>query len=350
MASPPAQAQERAAAVLARLEGRHRQRAEALEAARASSASLRAPEEDAAAFLAAFAEARSAAAAGLQARADACGPEGSPDAQAALADEVAGALATCDRLRAMAAGASYYLTSFDVRACEGQSNALRDLAHAVRAKHLPRRRFRFGALAQHSRAGFDGALAHALGACGVPPAAQPAAAAAAAPADIGARDAVLEDFADGTYEVDVAGVDATIRNGRRAVVVCRGRASALRLARLRDCVVLCVGDVGSVDGPAYVEEGAGGAVAVEARQLRIHDTRGVSFYADIDSKPIMEDSTDLAFAPFRAGAGDVDVADFNRMLRGDSAARNWRAIPPEERKFRGATTEAALLADARACL
>ncbi|XRB22116.1 tubulin-specific chaperone C [Pseudoscourfieldia marina] len=343
----------RASTVLARLEARHRVRALEAQKVKSQTSTQKAPEEDSDAFLSLFTQIQKETTQNMQTCAVACS-SGEPEAQSKLANEIAETLVTCNRMRAMTASATYYLTSFDVRACEAQSNALRDLAHALRAKHLPRRRFKFSQ--DFSRQGYAGALEHVLESASDTSTANGDDARTARPADIGGREAALENFDGGktqVIDVDVSGLDATIRDGRDAVVVCRGRATALRLARLTNCVVLCAGEMGSVDGPVYVEECTQGAVAVDSRQLRIHDSQGVAFYVAVSSTPIMEDSSNLKFAPWRDedGTGDVHVQDFNRVLRDDGMGTcNWSTIDATSRVLTGLNTEEAVLSAARGLL
>ena len=141
----------------------------------------------------------------------------------------------------------------------------------------------------------------------------------------------------------------------------RGDAPDLILERLTDCVVFILGTTralrchdltrtrvygGPVAGSAHLQNLENCHVEIAARQVRVHDARRTSFYVRTKSRPIIEHSSELTFAPFAfaydgadqnlAAAGlDVetdawcDVDDFGWIKNRQSP--NWSVAPEGER-------------------
>jgi hypothetical protein len=141
----------------------------------------------------------------------------------------------------------------------------------------------------------------------------------------------------------------------------RGDAPDLILERLTDCVVFILGTTralrchdltntrvygGPVDGSAHLQNLENCHVEIAARQVRVHDARGTSFYVRTKSRPIIEHSSELTFAPFTfkydgadekltAAGLDVetdawrDVDDFGWIKNRQSP--NWSVAPEGER-------------------
>ena len=73
-----------------------------------------------------------------------------------------------------------------------------------------------------------------------------------------------------------------------------GAPRALRAHDLNRCNVYVI----AVGGSVHVENIIDSTLHVAARQLRVHAARRVEFYIRTLSRPIIEDSRDVAFAPF----------------------------------------------------
>ncbi|KAK7358988.1 hypothetical protein VNO77_00931 [Canavalia gladiata] len=121
-----------------------------------------------------------------------------------------------------------------------------------------------------------------------------------------------------------------------------GCVRALFVHRLRNCRVY----VGPVTGSILIEEVEGCVFAVASHQIRIHGARRSDFYLRVRSRPIIEDSNGVRFAPYclsykgieedLRGAGlDAEtgnwanVDDF-RWLRAVQSP-NWSILPENER-------------------
>ena len=73
-----------------------------------------------------------------------------------------------------------------------------------------------------------------------------------------------------------------------------GAVRALRCHDLRDTKVYG----GPVAGSAHLQNLEGCHAEIAARQVRVHDARRVAFYVRTKSRPIIEHSSEVTFAPF----------------------------------------------------
>ncbi|KAK6923770.1 Tubulin binding cofactor C-like domain [Dillenia turbinata] len=117
---------------------------------------------------------------------------------------------------------------------------------------------------------------------------------------------------------------------------------ALFVHRLRDCMVF----VGPVMGSILIEEVESCLFVLASHQIRIHHAKGTDFYLRVRSRPIIEDSIGVRFAPYclsyngvekelkDSGLGEetgnwANVDDF-KWLRAVQSP-NWCILPENER-------------------
>ncbi|PHH62876.1 hypothetical protein CDD81_6594 [Ophiocordyceps australis] len=92
---------------------------------------------------------------------------------------------------------------------------------------------------------------------------------------------------------------------------------------------------GRVNGPVHITGVCNSILVVVARQVRIHECRGVDIYLHCSSHPIIEDCTEMRFAPLPPClSGDAESAtenqwdqvdDFKWLKTGHSP--NWSILP-----------------------
>lgn len=121
-----------------------------------------------------------------------------------------------------------------------------------------------------------------------------------------------------------------------------GCVRALFVHRLKNSRVY----VGPVTGSVLIEKAEGCVFAVAAHQIRIHGARTTDFYIRVRSRPIIEDSNGVRFAPYclsyqgieedLRGAGlDAETGNWGnvddfRWLRAVQSP-NWSVLPENER-------------------
>jgi len=117
---------------------------------------------------------------------------------------------------------------------------------------------------------------------------------------------------------------------------------SLFVHRLRNCRVYA----GPVIGSVLIDEAEGCVFVMASHQIRIHNAKGCDFYLRVRSRPIIEDSSGVRFAPYCLSYEGVEedlrdasldeetgnwanVDDF-RWLRAVQSP-NWSLLPENER-------------------
>jgi hypothetical protein len=105
-------------------------------------------------------------------------------------------------------------------------------------------------------------------------------------------------------------------------IVLLGCARALRAYDLRRCRIY----VACVAGSAHVENLVDCVVCVAARQLRVHAARRVRFHVRTSSRPIVEDSRDVGFAPLVVPTDDAFVQETLKARGFDQDTGAWKNV------------------------
>jgi tubulin-specific chaperone C len=138
-----------------------------------------------------------------------------------------------------------------------------------------------------------------------------------------ARDEVIEDLSD-------------------CAIFLLGTVPALQLRRLRNCQVY----TGAVTGATFIADVQGCVVMLASFQVRIHTSSSTDFYLLTRSKPVIEHSSGLRFAPYTtdhacashagiqqhfSAAGNLwsEVEDFNWIK--NTPSPNWAVLPEQDR-------------------
>ena len=281
-----------------------------------------------------------------------------------------------DDLRALVAAmeannaeASYFLPPYDARACATTTERLKaDLAAAANAL-VPRRKFSFKSRKERKGDGASERDARERkqkedSVANEKEQAEPEAARVAVSAEsaegaaLAARVAAMSSAAEASGFKDATG-ETFVFHGDESEA--RAGAPDLILERLRGCVVFILGTVralrchdltdtsvygGPVAGSAHVQRLEDCHIEIAARQVRVHDARRTRFYVRTKSRPIIEHSREVTFAPFAfayegasaclAAAGLAeetdawrDVDDFGWIKNQPSP--NWAVAPEGER-------------------
>ncbi|XP_050406753.1 tubulin-specific chaperone C [Patella vulgata] len=137
--------------------------------------------------------------------------------------------------------------------------------------------------------------------------------------------------------------DVALAELKSCVVKLYGAPSAIHINKLEDCQIFC----GPVSGSIFIRECANCVFVLSCQQLRIHTTKFTNFYIHVTSKAIIEDTSEVKFAPYnwnyplieehyklsglekkRNNWSDVD--DFN-WLAADEHSPNWSILDLKER-------------------
>lgn len=122
-----------------------------------------------------------------------------------------------------------------------------------------------------------------------------------------------------------------------------GAPSTVHIKNLKNCRVLC----GPVSSSVFVSDCQNCVFVIACQQLRTHSTVHSKFYLHVTSRAIIEDCSDIYFAPYNLQYDNQDehykesgldktknnwhdVDDFN-WLASDAHSPNWSILPAEER-------------------
>lgn len=225
------------------------------------------------------------------------------------------------------AEASYYLTAYDARARGRAMTELREEYERCAAVVTPRARFRFKSRGREARAGAStNASANSAQKEDRPSSERRS-------SESGGGDANVNETDDGPGVRDRVGETVVIRDVDESEdfvlercadceIVLLGCARALRAYDLRRCRIY----VACVAGSAHVENLVDCVVCVAARQLRVHAARRVRFHVRTSSRPIVEDSRDVGFAPLVVPTDDAFIRETLKARGFDQDTGAWKNV------------------------
>jgi hypothetical protein len=138
--------------------------------------------------------------------------------------------------------------------------------------------------------------------------------------------------------------DTVLTNLVGCTVKLVGSPSTLHMTSLHNCRILC----GPVKTSVFIDGCADCIFLVACQQLRIHNTKRCDVYSHVTSRTVIEDSTQIGFAPyswkyeniehhFKIAGLDMNrnnwnlIDDFN-WLASDAPSPNWRVLKADEKK------------------
>ena len=144
-------------------------------------------------------------------------------------------------------------------------------------------------------------------------------------------------------ETEVTNHDVALSDLTDCTVILYGSPSAIHVDKLVGCTVRC----GPVSGSIFIDQCVDCVFVLACQQLRIHNTTQTSFYIHVTSKAIIEDCSNVLFAPYTWEYDDLqkhylasglntainnwsDIDDFN-WLASDKKSPNWDIIAENDR-------------------
>lgn len=144
------------------------------------------------------------------------------------------------------------------------------------------------------------------------------------------------------YAQDLEDREFMLSNLTNCKVYLEGKCRALYVNKLRNCQVY----TGPVTASVLIDDVEGSTLMLASQQIRIHSTKNTDFYLRVRSRPIVEYTSSVRFAPYAfhySGIEDAlqaanlleetgeweNVDDF-RWLRAVQSP-NWSILPPSER-------------------
>ncbi|KAG9458961.1 hypothetical protein H6P81_003469 [Aristolochia fimbriata] len=285
-------------------------------------------------FLARFAEMKHSIEASLKQ----CREASDPDSKSSLKSHLERISLAIEDLQKLVAENSYFLPSYEVRSSLKAISDLKESLEVVNSEFLPRKKFSFRNKVQKKEITQDKDVE--LDPTQTPELLSFASAVIPIHDSPGFRNkenVVLEkDFRA------AGGGDFTLSDLNACEIRLRGCLRALYVHRLKNCRVY----VGPVFGSVLIEGVEDCLFMLASHQIRIHHANNTNFYLRVRSRPIIEDSSGVRFAPYNLIYDGVEkdlkdsgleeetgswanVDDF-KWLRA-SQSPNWSVLPEEER-------------------
>lgn len=144
-------------------------------------------------------------------------------------------------------------------------------------------------------------------------------------------------------DADVRGKDVEISGLKGCRVELAGQPNAFHIRGLVDCTVL----IGPVSRSLLISDCSKCRFWIACQQLRVHTTTDTDFYLHVTSKAIIEDCSNVRFAPYTWNYPGIDadyaasglnrsrnewnhVDDF-KWLNPNAPSPNWRVLAEDER-------------------
>ncbi|XP_010926301.2 tubulin-folding cofactor C [Elaeis guineensis] len=327
-------AQMKHAAMLERLSNLHRSRLQQSASRRTDSAAASPAFESVHSFLDRFSDSKRSIEADLaRCRALASDPASAPNLKPEL-EKVSASIADLDRL---VAENSYFLPSYEVRSSLKAISELKEALDSANSELMPRKKFSFKNKASRKD---PCVLVQQIDEIKVLDAEKSNPGGVRdSPGFRNKENAVLVKH----FRVSEEGEgNFSLSDLNSCEVYLKGRIRALFVHRLRNCRIFA----GPVQGSILIEDVNDCLFMLSSHQIRIHQARATDFYLRVRSRPIIEDSNGVRFAPYRlfykgidedlkdSGLGEetgnwANVDDF-KWLRAVQSP-NWCLMPEEER-------------------
>lgn len=142
---------------------------------------------------------------------------------------------------------------------------------------------------------------------------------------------------------EINGKDVAFNNLTSCTIQLCGSPSAIHMDRITNCKIFC----GPVPGSVFLDNCVNSTLVLSCQQLRVHHTKDTMFYLHVTSRGIIEDTTEVQFAPYNWTYPGIeqdyektelnqdrnnwdDIDDFN-WLASDKRSPNWSLLPENER-------------------
>lgn len=256
---------------------------------------------------------------------------------AAVQDELHTLMLEIGEMEQLVASSTYYLPAYTVRASQATTGRLKDEVGLALSELAPRKKFSFS----------NRPVKHNGNALKL---ADPLKAGALTSSPVSSRSDVrsvpgIRNLCDQVIVKSAEQLgegEFVITDLRSCRVELLGKFRALFIHRVKDCQIFA----GPVSGSVMVEEVESSTLMLASHQIRIHSTKNTDFYLRVRSRPIVEHTRDVRFAPYafhyegiekqleacnlREETGLWESVDDFRWLRSVQSP-NWSVLPQSER-------------------
>jgi len=211
-------------------------------------------------------------------------------------EELKSLLLEISNMETMVANSSFYLPTYSIQSSQASIIKLKEEVEAATAELIPKKKFSFRSKTakpteknKESQPAAPVTVSDSKPSCPVP-------------SFYGIKD--QQDRSLVRYSQDLEDREYMLTNLNNCKVYLIGKCRALYVNKLRNCQVC----TGPVTGSVLIDDVEGSILMLASQQIRIHSTKNTDFYLRVRSRPIVEYTSSVRFAPYAFHYSGVENA------------------------------------------
>jgi hypothetical protein len=134
---------------------------------------------------------------------------------------------------------------------------------------------------------------------------------------------------------EINDLDVGLIDVKDSVIQVQGSPSVVHISNVESSTIL----IGPITGSAFLNNVRNSKVVISSHQLRIHETHDTDFYINVGSRAIIENCSNVRFAPYAWSYTDLapfstmnwtSIDDFNWLNQGEKSP-NWSLLDESKR-------------------
>lgn len=202
-------------------------------------------------------------------------------------------------METMVAKSSFYLPTYSIQSSQASIIKLKEEVEAATAELLPKKKFSFRSKTVKST---KDAAEKSQEMQPAVPVSDNKLSSCPVPSFYGIKD--QQDCSLVRYAQDLEDREYMLTNLSNCKVYLIGKCRALYVNKLRNCQVC----TGPVTGSVLIDDVEGSTLMLASQQIRIHSTKNTDFYLRVRSRPIVEYTNSVRFAPYAFHYSGVEDA------------------------------------------
>lgn len=224
-------------------------------------------------------------------------------------EELKSLLLEISNMETMLANSSFYLPTYSIQSSQTSIIKLKEEVEAATAELLPKKKFSFRSKATKP------VTKEVEKSKEMQPVTESKPVSAPVPSFYGIKD--QQDCSLVRYAEDLEDREFMLTNLSNCKVYLIGKCRALYVNKLRNCQVC----TGPVTGSVLIDDVEGSTLMLASQQIRIHSTKNTDFYLRVRSRPIVEYTSSVRFAPYAFRYPGVESALQGANLHEETGTR-----------------------------
>lgn len=204
-------------------------------------------------------------------------------------EELKSLLVEISNMETMVANSSFYLPTYSIQSSQTSIIKLKEEVEAATAELLPKKKFSFRS--KTAKPTKDAEKSKEMQSA-LPVTVSDSKPSCPVPSFYGIKD--QRDCSLVRYSQDLEDREYMLTNLNNCKVYLIGKCRALYVNKLRNCQVC----TGPVTGSVLIDDVEGSTLMLASQQIRIHSTKNTDFYLRVRSRPIVEYTSSVRFAPY----------------------------------------------------